>query len=283
MRLDTWRAPTRQPYLPTSADGSCCYQGRMSQLGPTGTTYSPGPLHPICPVTMFTNYMPNPVAPTIFPKRIRLTLKGPERPIAVRKEHIPDSKTTLILRPQGDAHSAAAYKVTDEDGLTHFTATGQKFGDRTCREFRDASGLPLFELHRRTSLRSHWSVTLPGSNAANIATGSSLGMNMRAVCFTITFENVAAVDSKKKEDRMLTLQIEKHGNVLVTFDVVDGNRKVSEIRESIPHNRKLALMPESRERYRPVFDITVAPGVDMSLVSFMLLCRVHGLTCCSRL
>lgn len=207
-------------------------------------------------------------------QRIRMTLRGPERPVALRSEFITDSKTALILKPRGDAHSAVAYRVTDDDGITHFTATGQKFSDRTCREFRDASGLPLFELHRKFSLRNNtWAVTLPGSDTANIATGT-LRMSLGLLnYFTITFENAAAVDTKKEEDKTLTLRVEKYGNVLATFDVVDGDRKIAEIRESIPHNRKLALLPESKEGYRPVLDITVTPGVDTSLVSLVLLSR----------
>jgi uncharacterized protein YxjI len=221
------------------------------------------------------NYAPNPVARAVFPRRVRYAMNPPERPIAVRTDYIADSKKTFILRPRGDAHSAAAYRVTDEAGQVHFTASGHKFGDRSCREFRDASGLPLFELHRRISLRNRWSVTLPGGNgnAADVATGTprlSLGVHMIGH-FDITFENAAAMDAKEDEDRMLTLRVQKHGNVLFTFDVVDGNRKVAEIRESISHNQQLNFVSGSRKGYRPALDVTITPGVDMSLVSSVFL------------
>jgi hypothetical protein len=69
---------------------------------------------------------------------------------------------------------------------------------------------------------------------------------------------------------MLTLNIERHGNVLALFDIVDGDRKVAEVKESIHHNEKLALVG-SRVGYRPAMDVIIMPGVDVSLVS--ILCR----------
>jgi len=219
---------------------------------------------------MFANYNPNPVARAVLPQRVRMTLKSPDHPIAIRKEYIADTKINLILKPQGDAHSATAYKFVDENCTLHFTVTGQKFNDRCCREFRDASGLPLFELHRKISLRNAWCVTLPGSNTANIATAAlrlPQGVHMLGN-FNFSFENLAAVDSKTKEEKMLTLQIERHGNALTTFDVVHGDRKVAEIRESIPHNKTLPIA-NSKRGYRPVLDITVIPGMDVALVSVL--------------
>ena len=70
---------------------------------------------------------------------------------------------------------------------------------------------------------------------------------------------------------MLTLNIERHGNALALFDIVDGDRKVAEVRESIHHNEKLALMRGSRQGYRPAMDVIVMPGVDISLVSIRVL------------
>ncbi|PYI23365.1 hypothetical protein BO86DRAFT_387979 [Aspergillus japonicus CBS 114.51] len=214
--------------------------------------------------------------------QIRRVLKAPGRPIAIRADQITDTKTTLVVRPQGDAQSAVAYKIEDLDGVTLFTATGRKFSHRPCREFRDASGLPLFELHRRLSFRNNWSVTLPGSSIKDktyspLATGSrrratrrsaaSFGSTTRGGNFTITFDNVAAVDGKQPEERVLTLEVQRHGNVLALFDIVDGDRKIAEVRESIRHNEKLALMPASRVGYRPVLDVIVTPGVDLALVA----------------
>lgn len=171
-----------------------------------------------------------------------------------------------------------------------FTVTGWKFSNRSCREFRDASGLPLFELHRNWfKFRHKWCVTLPGvepgSSSASSSSGSGFGDSscnggvlatgshrIRALGykpfggFSIGIErNAAAADSKKEDDKKLSLEIEKYGNVLALFDVVDGDRKVAQVRESIEHNERLALI-SSRADYRPVLDVIVTPGVDLSLV-----------------
>ncbi|EAW13492.1 uncharacterized protein ACLA_055400 [Aspergillus clavatus NRRL 1] len=199
----------------------------------------------------------------------RKTLRGPDRPIAIRSEYITAERAALILKPQGDAQSAAAYRIEDEEGQVQFTASGRKFSGRSCREFRDASGLPLFELHRKISLRNAWCITLPGSKITNMATGSPrLSFGAAAFGnFNISFRNAAAVESKREEDKEVTLEIERHGHVLESFDVVDGDRKVAEVRESIQHNKKLALMASSRRNYRPVLDVIVTPGVDVSLIA----------------
>lgn len=174
-----------------------------------------------------------------------------------------------MLRPFGSPHSAVAYKITEEDGTPQFTVTGRKYTDRSCREFRDDSGLPLFELHRKWSWTNSWSVSLPGCDTATIATGAprwTLG-NTSFGNFDLSFENAAAFEGKRGKEKMLTLNIERHGNALALFDVVDGDRKVAEVRESIHHNEKLALMRSSRQGYRPAMDVIVMPGVDISLVS----------------
>lgn len=61
--------------------------------------------------------------------------------------------------------------------------------------------------------------------------------------FNISFVNVAAVDVKLDEERRVTLDIERHGRVLESFDVVDG--------------------------YRPALDVTVTEGVELSLISLV--------------
>lgn len=221
--------------------------------------------------------------------KARTVLKPPERPIALRREYITDTKTLLTLNPQGNSNSSKAYKILDDEGAVMFTVTGWKFSDRSCREFRDASGLPLFELHRNWfKFRHKWCVTLPGvgpgsggnsssgggfgdscNNGGVLATGSH---RIRALGykpfggFSIGIErNAAAADMKKEDDKKLTLEVERYGNVLALFDVVDGDRKVAQVRESIEHNERLALI-SSRADYRPVLDVIVTSGVDLSLV-----------------
>lgn len=269
----------------------------------------------------------------------RAVLKAPGRPLALRREYITETKTTFIVRPQGNAASADSYVITDDDDTVLFTVTGWKFSDRSCREFRDASGLPLFELHRSwlalarsSSGRGVWAVTLPGvatdrgfsglgrrkhsrSSSLGLGSGSGDGNSNSTTTttttvssgsgtttttttttggggrstaasylatgtprirtfssrpfgnFAITLDcNAAAVQSKSNDEKKLTLEIERHGNALALFDVVDEDRKVAEVRESIRHNKILPLI-SSQSGYRPVLDVVVTAGVDLSLVS----------------
>ncbi|KAJ5990949.1 hypothetical protein N7499_011494 [Penicillium canescens] len=197
----------------------------------------------------------------------RKTLRSPQRNIAFRNQYIAETKTVLVLKPFGSPHSAFAYKITEDDGTPTFTVSGRKYGDRSCREFRDASGLPLFELHRKWGWTISWSVSLPGCDTATIATGTPRvgGFGGSSGNLNLNFENAAAFEAKRVDEKMLTLRVERHGNALAAFDVVDGDRKVAEIKESIQHNEKLALI--SRQGWRPALDVIVMPGVDISLVA----------------
>lgn len=80
-----------------------------------------------------------------------------------------------------------------------------------------------------------------------------------------------AVDAKREDEKKLPLLVERHGSALAQFDIVDGDRKVAELRESIQHNEKLPFKRSSWQKYRPVLDIVVTSGIDLSLVSIMSL------------
>ncbi|KAJ6020123.1 hypothetical protein N7499_003418 [Penicillium canescens] len=196
----------------------------------------------------------------------RKPLKSPDRLVALRQDYITNSKTTLVLRPQGDAQSAVAYKVKDQDGQTVFTASGWKYNHGSCREVRDATGLPLFELHRKISLKITWYITLPGDDRGVTLATCTPRFAPAFGNFNITLRNAAARDTKSLAGKELTLAIERHGRVLQSFDVVDGDRRVAEVCESVRHNDRLALTAGARRGYRPALDIVVAPGVDIALI-----------------
>jgi hypothetical protein len=148
--------------------------------------------------------------------------------------------------------------------VTLFTASGRKYNSRSCREFRGGLGLPILELHMKLLLRNTWSITLAGSDTAGIATGAP--QVAPSGNFTFTFTNVAAVDVKSVGDKNVMLVIERHGRVLGSLDVVDGDRMVAEVRESIHHSKKAALLNSLRRTHRPALEIIVTLGVDLSLV-----------------
>jgi hypothetical protein len=58
-------------------------------------------------------------------------------------------------------------------------------------------------------------------------------------------------------------------NTLKFFDVVDGDRKVAEVPESIHHNKKAALLNSSRCNYWPALEIIVTLDVNLLVVRFI--------------
>lgn len=173
--------------------------------------------------------------------------------------------------PESNPRSETDYTIVDDtDECTVFTATGKKFGDRPGREFRDSSGLPLYELHQKlVPLSQPWTISLPGCDDSGLVS-TQLRPNLRGyrcVSCEIKFQNAAAIPNKHVHEKIVKLHTQRRPSRLYAFDVMDGDRKVAEVQESISKNEKLALMPEHRKGYHPILDIRVAPGVDLALVS----------------
>lgn len=211
----------------------------------------------------------------------RQSLKQPEREVAIRKESIATSRTTLVLKSKGDDKAAIAYRITTEQGQTVYTVSGRNYGDQGFREFHDASGLPLFELHTKSrfGFPSGWYLTLPGGDF-KIAEGvPRLSMDKGGKNMRFSFRNMAANEVKDDDEKFLTLDvaIESYGQIMAKYDINDGDRKIAWVYESVQHNDILALMPSSRRKpIRPAVDLVVAAGVDTLLVSLLRAC-FHGL------
>ena len=217
-------------------------------------------------IMSYTSYSHARLDRQIAPKRSkpRYVLKAPERQVAFRQELIAEEKTALVLKPQGDAHSENAIKITDQDGASVFIATGRKHNDRShsCREVRDASGLPLFDIHKKPlSHPFSFVITLPGSKPSDAAIARATPQwTWNSINLDFMFRNGG-------EDRELSLTVQKHGVALSMFDVLDGDRRIADICESVTHNEKLALRRNSRgKKRRPALDLVIPPGMDMSLV-----------------
>ncbi|KAJ5755408.1 hypothetical protein N7533_004951 [Penicillium manginii] len=199
----------------------------------------------------------------------RLVLKSPEREVAFRTEHVVRAKTTLILKPARDDSLEVGYRIVHEDNNPAFTVTGRKFGDRSCREFRDASGLPLFDIHRWSALSVpfHWYFTMPGSDRKSKIATADTQTSLKGGDLKFTFQNLAASDLKMESEKDVTLMVRRHGEALRLFDIIDGDRRIGEVRESIRHNEKLYLTKRSRRQgFRPALEIIIVPGVDATLV-----------------
>ncbi|RMJ28936.1 hypothetical protein PHISP_00147 [Aspergillus sp. HF37] len=197
----------------------------------------------------------------------------PARPVALRADRIAAAQTRLHLVPECNPRSETDYTIIDDaDESDVFTITGKKFGDRPGREFRDASGLPLYELHQRAiPLKQPWSVRLPGGDSDSLVS-TQLWPSLRgyrSVSCEFKFQNAAAIDNKQPHEKSVKLHTQRRPSRLYAFDVLDGDRKIIEVQESISKNDKLALMPESRKDYHPILDIRVAPGVDLVLAALI--------------
>ncbi|CAI7677297.1 unnamed protein product [Penicillium pancosmium] len=203
----------------------------------------------------------------------RLALKSPDREVALRNEHVVRAKTTLIIKPARDDSSEVGYRIVHEDGTPAFTVTGRKFGDRSSREFRDTSGLPLFDIHRWSALSIpfRWYFTMPGSDRKSKIATVDTQTSLKGGDLKFTFQNMAAIDSKMEGERDVTLMVRRHGEALRLFDIVDGDRRIGEVRESIHHNEKLYLTKRSRRQgFRPALEVIIVPGVDATLTLCVL-------------
>lgn len=83
----------------------------------------------------------------------RKTVQKLYRPIGIRKEHIADSESLFYQRPIHNQNLSHEYTLkADLDDSTVITVTGEEYGDTSAREFRDQSGLPMFECYRTWSM-----------------------------------------------------------------------------------------------------------------------------------
>ncbi|ODM14440.1 hypothetical protein SI65_10175 [Aspergillus cristatus] len=176
-------------------------------------------------------------------------LSQPPFPIAVRPEHIAATETNLIIESKCVDLSPEDCIVKDSDGSTVFAVAGKKHGERTGREFRDGSGLHLFELYRVIGISRPLRVRLPGTD----------GKKDNLVEFSMsmhygTFDMIVSKES------------------IYIWEMLVGDVKVADIRESTVKNDSLGCAPQQNTWYpkppkRRALDIKVAEGFDASLAA----------------
>ncbi|KAL4893495.1 tubby C-terminal-like domain-containing protein [Aspergillus ambiguus] len=194
----------------------------------------------------------------------RKVMKAPDHDIYLRREHIAREKTNLIVKPYGGALSKTDYKVTYEAGGLLFSVSGREYNeDRKCREVRDSSGLPMFDVHRKPGFHLFsWIITLPGSKVGEGTIGKATSCGLGGGSMELWLKN------GEREERLTVI---KHGHVMTFFDVFQGaafsGGRIAEFRESTLHSQKLALRSSSRRKTRPAWDVNITPGVDMALMS----------------
>ncbi|KAJ5717353.1 hypothetical protein N7488_002999 [Penicillium malachiteum] len=201
-------------------------------------------------------------------------VEAPRHPLGLRREQITEFERLLWIEPDYNKESPAEFTVKyDSDDSTLITVTGKKYGDRRVREFRDSSGLPLFETQRvRPAIRwmKPWRVHLPG-NDEDLA---DIKLKGKPCDFDINFRNVMANNAKKEEDKLATVQVRRTSPALCTFAVYAEDRKVVDIRESVILNRTVSItgnmtriISSSHQPTRAIMEVLVAEDFDLSLVS----------------
>lgn len=202
-------------------------------------------------------------------------VQEPPYSMGIRPEHITEFERLLWIEPKYDAYSSNEYCIRyDSDGSTLFTATGMRYGEKYIREYRDSSGLPLFETQKVWSLgwkfRRPWRVRLPGSKEVDLVDIRFKGVMNNS--FEVKFRNAVAHDTKIEDDKMVHLVVHRVSPIYRVYEVRFGGVKVVDIRESMERNRSVptshynssgGMLPP-----RLVMEVLVAANFDMSLVCF---------------
>ncbi|KAK2591214.1 hypothetical protein QQS21_011099 [Conoideocrella luteorostrata] len=108
-------------------------------------------------------------------------LTAPKLPIAIRTEHTVDKHTTFRVQQHGKGLSGGKFTISgptaehtkgssakEQQSAALLHVDGKYMSLEEKRAFRDASGLPLFDVYHR-AIGVTWYVELPGGNGAPIA------------------------------------------------------------------------------------------------------------------
>jgi hypothetical protein len=202
-------------------------------------------------------------------------VQEPPHPMGIRPEHITEFERLLWIEPKYDAHSMNEYSIQyDNDDSTLITATGKRYNEKSTREFRDSSGLPLFEMQKvwwpGLKSRRPWRIRLPGSKEDDLVDIRLKGLMNPT--FEVNFRNAVARDTKNENDRMVHMVVNRVSPLYQVYEARIGGIKVMDIRESMERNRSVpTIMYNSSGGILPsrlVMEVLVAANFDMSLVSF---------------
>ncbi|KAI2790736.1 hypothetical protein POX_c03584 [Penicillium oxalicum] len=187
-----------------------------------------------------------------------VTLK---KPIAIRSEHVAPRLTTVRLKQHSKSWSGGDFTIStrpsdDSSATKLFSVDGDFASLSQKRHFRDASGLPLFELRRKKSGVT-WFVHLPGAHSdaepiAAIAPKFSAFKDK----FDVHFQNVAAggedatLEVRGQDIWKVKTHVYHHGELVMIAKLVDV----------------LSVYVPGK---RPEWELTVSEGMDLSLASII--------------
>ncbi|KAL5002921.1 hypothetical protein BDV10DRAFT_87141 [Aspergillus recurvatus] len=212
----------------------------------------------------------------------------PRRPIALRPGTIAkaEPETIITVRNSPEPWHSLDYIVAHHDGSVLFTVHGHPWTLSRRQDFRDASGLPLFELRCRWYGSSVLELKLPGATATSEPLLSAkcrvAVQKPRAV---LRFRNACALMDARTmqgygymetpaqrmtgganaDDETVMEILAMDVDNLVQVAVVEDQRVAFIDRVSDPD--LLAQGQKPPFRFRPMWRVRVARGIDLALVS----------------
>ncbi|KAL4782194.1 hypothetical protein BJX76DRAFT_369295 [Aspergillus varians] len=216
----------------------------------------------------------------------------PQWPLAIRPETIvtAEPETIITVRNSPEPWHLLDYTIAHENGAPMFTVHGQPWGLAQRRLFRDASGLPLFELRSRWYDSSTLELKLPGAatqDDSETLLSAKCRVAMQAPRAVLRFRNACVplnarpTQKQQKNKKSLSdLIVRPSGSHeaetvmeifamdvdnLVQVAIVDGQRVAF-----INRVTDLDVLAEGQKppfRFRPMWRVRVARGVDLALIA----------------
>ena len=186
-----------------------------------------------------------------------------KQPITIRPEHVASCTTTLRLKSKsrigGDyivstVVSDGSGSSATPDSIELFIVDGNVTSWSQRRHFRDASGLPLFDLHRKSSGVT-WFVQMPGGNSP-LATLAPRWSALKDKC-----DVYVANASANGEETVLEVRGQ---DVWKKWTHVYANGAL--VMRAKMANMASVYIPGKRLEW----EFEVSEGLDISLVSFLL-------------
>lgn len=210
----------------------------------------------------------------------------PSWPIAIRLESITTTEleTIITVRNSPEPWHPLNYTIADQNGATLYTVHGHPWSLAQRRVFHDASGLPLFELRSRWYDSSLVELKLPGATAASkCLLSGKCRVAVQAPRAVLRFRNACLhemvhtyQDKHKKtnsrtsvrplnvEDEtvmeIFALDVDNHVQVAVV-----GDQRIAFI-DRVTDPAVLAQGQKPPFRFRPMWKVRIAKGVDLALV-----------------
>jgi hypothetical protein len=192
-------------------------------------------------------------------------------PIAIRPEFAMQTETLVKVEERQNTFGVSDFVafVVDEQ-VPLFTVHGRRVPFSKTREIRDSSGLPLFEMHARSStLKGAWYLQLPGRSREHIldidlhgtlGAKNNLDINLGNEKPVHTLQAPENDCKMKPEPTTLTVKSQDHGRL--AYEVYHSGARIASIRRLIGNNAAA-----TRSGQATVWETKVSANVDLSIVS----------------